>query len=94
MAIIERIYRHAMIGYRPQVLPSRGMLFVSKDDWQSNAYRQLDDSLGTSRWFGGGLEVLDVPGDHVTVLDEPHLPELAQCYKKGLEKLRSKQFSS
>jgi thioesterase domain-containing protein/acyl carrier protein len=91
--IIQRIYRHAGVGYQPQVLASRGMLFVSKDDWMSNAYQQLDDSLGASRLFSGGVEVFDVPGNHETVLDEPYLPELAECYKKGLEKLRSKQNS-
>jgi acyl transferase domain-containing protein len=93
-ATVLRIYRHAVADYEPQVLPSRGILFVSKDDWLSNAYRRLDDSLGTAQWFKDGVEVVEVPGDHVTVLDEPHLPELAQCYKICLEKLRSKQISS
>jgi thioesterase domain-containing protein len=86
--IIERIYRHAMDGYCPQPLASRGMLFISQDDWLSNAYRQLDDSLGVSRWFGGGVEIMDVPGDHVTVLDESHLPELAQCFNKCLKQFQ------
>jgi len=93
-AIIEKVYRHVMAGYRPQVLASRGMLFVSRDDWLSSAYRGLDGSLGASRWFGGGVEILDVPGDHVTVLDEPHLLELARRYRDGLEKLESRRFSS
>jgi amino acid adenylation domain-containing protein len=93
-AIIERIYNHVIYGYRPQVLANRGMLFVSQDDWLSKAYRQLDDSLGASRWFGGGVEVMDVPGDHVTVLDEPRLPELAKCFRSSLEKLRLKQINS
>ena len=93
-AIIERIYRHVAAGYRPQVLAGRGMLFVSKDDWLTRAYRQLDDSLGAGSWFGGGVEVLDVPGDHVTVLDEPRLPELARRYRDGLEKYQSRRFSS
>ena len=86
--IIERIYRHAMDGYRLRPLASRGMLFISQDDWLSNAYRQLDDSLGVSRWFSGGVEIMDVPGDHVTVLDEPHLPELAHCFNKCLRQLQ------
>jgi aspartate racemase len=93
-SIIERIYRHAGRSYHPQVLASRGMLFVSKDDWQSNAFRQIDISLGASRFFAGGVEVLDVPGDHVTVLDEPNLPQLAQCFQEGLERLRMKPIRS
>jgi len=92
--IIERIYRHARAGYRPQPLANRGVLFVSQEDWLSNAYRQLDGSLGTGKWYQGGVEIIDVPGDHVTVLDEPHLRELADGLRKGLEKLRSKSAPS
>jgi amino acid adenylation domain-containing protein len=89
--IIERIYRHAMGSYRPQKLANRGILFVSRNDWLSNAFRQKDNTLGAGRWFSGGVEVMDVPGDHVTVLDESHLVELAQCYEKVLEKVCSNQ---
>jgi hypothetical protein len=87
---LGRSYREfiaAAVGYRPQVLPCRGVLFVSRDDWQSKAYSQLDDSLGASGLFSGGMEVLNVPGDHVTVLDELHLSELAHCFHQALQKL-------
>jgi len=87
-AIMQRIYHHAFNGYQPQVLASRGMLFISKDDWLSNAYRQVDNSLGVAQWFSGKVEVMDVPGDHVTVLDEPLLPKVAECLGRGLAKLR------
>jgi thioesterase domain-containing protein len=86
--IIERIYRHALETYRPQMLASRGLLLISQDDWLSNAYRQMDDSLGVAQWFAGGVDVLDVSGDHVTVLDELHLPELAKRFQNALDKLR------
>jgi thioesterase domain-containing protein/aryl carrier-like protein len=84
-AIIARIYRHAITGYRPKPLSSRGILFVSQDDWLSNAYRPLDDSLGASRLFTGGVEVINVPGNHVTVLSETHLRTLAEHIKKHLK---------
>ena len=87
--IIERIYRQANRRYRPQILSSRGILLVSQDDWQSNAYRRLDDSLGTRKWFTEGVEVMNAPGDHVTVLDEAHLDELARCFEHSLELLKS-----
>jgi thioesterase domain-containing protein len=89
--IIQRIYRHASRGYRPpEVLSSRGVLFISGNDWQSNAYRKIDNSLGANRWFTQPAVVVDVPGDHVTVLDEQNLPELAQCYDQTLAKLLAK----
>jgi amino acid adenylation domain-containing protein len=88
LAIRTRIYVHAMNGYRPKVLATRGILFVSQDDWLSNAYRSLDDSLGSSKLFSDGMEVINVPGNHVTLLDEMHLPELARLVSKSLEQLR------
>jgi amino acid adenylation domain-containing protein len=87
-SLIFRIYRQAMKGYQPKALAGRGILFVSQDDWLSNAYRPLDDSLGASGYFTDGVEVINVPGNHVTVLNEDHLPELARHFNKCLEQFR------
>jgi thioesterase domain-containing protein len=89
--IIQRIYRHAATGYEPRVLATRGCLFVSRDDWASSAFRKVDNSLGADGLFSGGTEVFEVPGDHVTILDEPHLPELVQCFRQVLAGLRSSE---
>ena len=83
--IIARIYRHAMDHYRPKPLASRGILFISEDDWMSNAFRPKDNTLGASRVFTDGVEVVDVPGNHVTVLNEMHLPKLAEHYNRHLK---------
>jgi thioesterase domain-containing protein/acyl carrier protein len=83
--IIARIYRHAMDHYQPKPLASRGILFISQDDWMSNAFRPKDNTLGASRVFTGGVEVVDVPGNHVTVLNETHLPKLAEHYNRHLK---------
>jgi aspartate racemase len=87
-AIIARVYRKAMKSYRPAPLPTRGVLFVSQDDWLANAYRPLNDSLGADQYFTGGVDVINVPGNHVTILDEEHLPELARHFNKYLEQFR------
>jgi thioesterase domain-containing protein len=87
-AIIARIYRHAMRSYQPKQLAARGLLFVSQDDWMAKAYRPLDDSLGADRVFAGGVEVIDVPGNHVTILNEEHLPELAEKINQCLKQFR------
>jgi amino acid adenylation domain-containing protein len=84
-AIIARIYEHSMNGYRPKPLATHGLLFVSQDDWMSNAYRKLDDSLGANGVFTGGVEVVNVPGNHVTVLNDEHLPALAEQFEKSLK---------
>jgi amino acid adenylation domain-containing protein len=92
-AIIARIYRRAMAGYQPKPWPGRGLLLVSQDDWESNAYRQHDDTLGARHIFQGGVTVVNVPGDHVSVLEEPNLPELAARLNVGLEKFLVKNPS-
>jgi thioesterase domain-containing protein len=87
-AIIARIYRKAMKGYRPTPLSTRGVLFVSQNDWLANAYRPLNDSLGADQYFTGGVDVINVPGNHVTILNEEYLPELARHFNKYLEQFR------
>ncbi len=88
-SVILRIYHHAQPaqGWPAKKLTCRGLLFVSRDDWESNAYRLVDNTLGTGRWFAEKVEVMGVPGDHVTVLDEKNLPELAFCYNDVLRKM-------
>jgi thioesterase domain-containing protein len=85
--VILRIYRQARAYYRREVLPLPGILFLSQDDWESNAYRKIDNTLGTGKWFGGGIEVVEVPGDHVTVLEETHLPRLALAFNAILGRI-------
>lgn len=84
-AIIARIYDHAMNHYRPRPLAARGLLFVSQDDWLSNAYRLQDDSLGARGVFTGGVAVVNVPGNHVTVLHDANLPALAGQFDRHLK---------
>jgi amino acid adenylation domain-containing protein len=87
-SIIDRINRHAGLGYQLKPLASRGILFLSQDDWLTNAYRPLDDSLGTRGLFTGGLQVINVPGNHVTVLDERHLAIAAGQFNKCIGQFR------
>jgi aspartate racemase len=85
--VIERIYRQAMRGYRPQPLSCRAKLLVSQEDWMAKAYRRMDHTLGAGRYFSGGVEVREVPGNHVTILSENYLPELAEQFNRCLTAL-------
>jgi non-ribosomal peptide synthetase component F/thioesterase domain-containing protein len=87
-SIIARINRHAGLGYQLKPLASRGILFLSQDDWLTNAYRPLDDSLGTRTLFTGGLQVINVPGNHESVLNEPQLATLAERFNKCVGQFR------
>lgn len=77
-----------MRGYQPQRLNTRGILFLSQDDWMANEYRRQDDTLGTRQYFACGVEVVNVPGNHVTILNEEQLPELTKRFCKCLEQLK------
>jgi thioesterase domain-containing protein len=87
-SIVNRINRHAVIGYRPMTLASHGILFVFEDDWMSKAYLSSDNSLGASKLFTGGLEVINVPADNVTVMEEKHLVTVAGYFNKCLRQFR------
>ncbi len=41
--------------------------------------------------FTDGVQMINVPGNHVTILDEAHLLELADSFRKSLEPF---QYSS
>ena len=66
-ALIERLFLNAINSYRPQRLDCRGVLFqvVSEDD---TPVRGLDSALGWESLFGKGLEIIEIPGDHVTLM--------------------------
>ena len=81
-SIVDRINRHAVTGYQPRPLASRGVLFVFEDDWRSKAYLPIDSSLGANGLFQDGLQVIQVPANNVTVLDETHLATVAEYFNQ------------
>ncbi len=64
----------ALEAYRPEAVASCEIILFRADDAEGMAPRDL----GWSRWTGGGVEVVPVPGDHYTFLQEGHLRELAE----------------
>jgi thioesterase domain-containing protein/acyl carrier protein len=82
--IVRRLYRHASKMYGPQVLASRGILLLSKDDWAANAFRKLHPEMGATPFFRDGLLVVDVPGDHVTMLKDTNIQVLAEVCNRHL----------
>jgi len=72
--LIERIYANALRSYRLRCLDCRGVLF--------RVARPFDENLGY--WdglFSAGLEMIQVPGDHLTMMRQT---ELAQEMSKIL----------
>jgi hypothetical protein len=91
--ITERIYRHAMYGYNAPQASCRGIVLTPRDDWMVKSYRAIDDSLGARRLFPEGLEVIELPGTRINILNRSNLPEVAKGYRVVFEKFRKIPFS-
>ena len=79
---------HAETSYVPEVYPGKLTLFRASEapqEWSFNARNKpsLDDwynrdpQYGWGKLAGGGLEIVDVPGDHNLMLKEPNIEILA-----------------
>ena len=77
---VDRVYRTALGRYRPQPFDLRGVLLLPEDDWAASAFRQQDPSLGAALFFKNGLKVVNVPGDHVSMLKDSNLQSLADAF--------------
>jgi thioesterase domain-containing protein len=71
--------------YRPRALASRGVLFRALDSYKDPRY---DACLGWSRLFTEGVEIVEVPGDHSSMWQEPRLSTLAQACERSLDALK------
>jgi thioesterase domain-containing protein len=58
------IYHQAGRNYVPQLYAGRAILF--KGEKRSDEYR-----LDWGRLFAGGLEIYEVPGDHMDIIKQP-----------------------
>jgi thioesterase domain-containing protein len=78
--------------YALQVYPGKVPLFRASD--QPVSYDQFSD-LGWSALAVGGLEIYEVPGDHMGMFQEPHVQMLAEklrvCIDKALQDVSEKE---
>ncbi len=89
--VMERIYLNAMGRYRPKSLDCRGVVIEPKDDWWVRARYPEDPTLGAGALFEGGVKVVEVPENHVDVLNQYNLPELARAYRAALRYLKDEK---
>jgi aspartate racemase len=73
-------------AYTLQVYPGQVTLFRAND--QAARYDQSSD-LGWSAMALGGVDIHEVPGDHLGIFEEPHVQVLAEklrtCIDKALQ---------
>ena len=78
-----RIYRtnlKAAAAYSPQRYPGTITLFRAVD--QSI---HIEDDLGWGRYSDREVQVIDLPGNHMTILRQPHVQRLAEQLRAQLE---------
>jgi thioesterase domain-containing protein len=65
----------ALREYVPRVYPGRVTLFRARTP---SLFRLHGRDLGWSNLAGKGLDVVEIPGNHVTILQKPHVQVLAE----------------
>jgi thioesterase domain-containing protein len=82
--LMMRVYSNALRSYRLRCIDCRGVLF--RADEESPA-RTLDGSMGWGNLFRKGLEIIQVTGNHLTMMrQEPHDLTLARAMSKLLDR--------
>ena len=88
--IVHRIWQHSLKRYPQRQLASRGILLRAQKSIYNDDH-DFDGCLGWRHMFAGGLEIIEVPGDHLSMWKEPQLRTLGKVWVKSLEKLRHAQ---
>ena len=81
-ALLE-VKNQAVRQYVPQVYPGRVTLFKATER-VDEATSNVDPNLGWGKLAAGGLEIYEVPGDHLSMLKEPHVQVLGEKLKTCL----------
>jgi thioesterase domain-containing protein len=73
-------------SYKAQSYPGQVTLFRVTEPWNEGG---RDPHLGWDGVAAGGVEVYEVPGDHFTLLEEPHVQILAAQLKSCLDQTQA-----
>lgn len=87
--IIGHIFLNAHKNYPMRPLQSRALLLRPNEVIGDMApYYALDGTLGWKGLFTGGLEIIECPGNHQSMLKAPHLQFLTRQLQAKLEHVR------
>jgi aspartate racemase len=82
---LPRALAQAAKCYRPPIYPGSVTVFRARPP----DARPPVSTLGWSRVAMGGVEVHDVPGEHLSIMHEPHVEELANQLRGCLQRARA-----
>jgi aspartate racemase len=82
--VVRRVYEHnvrALSAYVPRPYPGGATMLLSHQEPDRTFY---DGRLAWAELVQGGLLVRFIPGDHTTMLDEPHVAGVAEALASSL----------
>jgi amino acid adenylation domain-containing protein len=82
---VEEAFLLALRNYVPQTYDGDATLFRAKDELSSHA----DPTLGWGKLIKGRLEIIEISGDHDTILHEPHIGMLARVLNSYLDAVQA-----
>jgi len=77
-----KLFTGAAELYRPKPYPGRVILFKAEEQ---NALYGPDAKLGWGNAALGGVQIIDVPGDHMSLLEKPRVFQLANHLRACME---------
>ncbi|MCU1260534.1 MAG: non-ribosomal peptide synthase, partial [Bryobacterales bacterium] len=87
---MKRVYQSSGLNYVPKKYAGNITLFMARDQHNDNA--RVVDQLGWAGWAEQGVEVIDVPGDHNSLLQEPHVKVLTEEMTKCLARYAARNL--
>jgi amino acid adenylation domain-containing protein len=76
---VPEIYLKAQQNYIPQIYSGKVTIFKAMQECEDMlAFGEFEDQFGWGNLVTGGLEIINIPGDHFGILKEPHVKILAR----------------
>ncbi|MEG5056961.1 amino acid adenylation domain-containing protein [Microcoleus sp. A2-C5] len=75
---------YAFNSYKPQPYPGRAILFRAMEESHFSTLENWNELLV------GGLDIYDIPGDHLSILQEPNVPLLAEKMRVHIDQALAK----
>jgi thioesterase domain-containing protein len=82
---VPQIYLEAQQNYIPQTYSGKVTVFKAMEEYEvMSAFGDFEDQFGWGNLVTGGLEIINIPGDHFGILQEPYVEILARELKRCL----------
>lgn len=78
-------FMKALKAYKPKPYPGKMLLIRANDNTNNN---NVDEKLGWEAIEAGSIHVHGIPGDHGTLIKEPHVKYVVNCLKEYLETVK------